>query len=495
MIDPKPNDKINDNEEIKEVNSSPSSYESVQESSAEKSTASEETESIGNEESADVNEQDITAGESLVDIFDEVDSKAEPDVSDGNIAKKAIKGISELYDEVYYYDEEDELEERDYRPIRFSRSGRLGCLGGIMYATFIICLSVAMACFCWMAACDILALNKGDTKMVVVVPDEFFSEEEVDILDDDGNVIGSETIMVADISSVSNLLKDSGIIEYPWLFKIFAQVSNADKKIDPGTYELSTRYDYRALVKNLQIGTAAKEIREGVTFPEGYTMDQIFRKLEAEGVCSVDDLYDAAANYHYDFSFLDDSTLGDPKRLEGFIFPNTYDFYVGESASSVISKFLNTFHRQLYTDMYQLCDNLGITFQEAIIIASMIEKEAANDEERPHIASVIYNRIASRMTLGIDATILYEHPEHVGVQIPTEILQEDSPYNTHIYRGLPPTPICNPGLASIEAALHPSGYGYYYYALDTETGTHRFFYNNAEFSAFIATQDYDNYNP
>ena len=99
------------------------------------------------------------------------------------------------------------------------------------------------------------------------------------------------------------------------------------------------------------------------------------------------------------------------------------------------------------------------------------------------------------MTLGIDATILYEHPEHVGVQIPTEILQEDSPYNTHIYKGLPPTPICNPGMASLEAALHPATTWYYYYALDTATGTHKFFYNQYEFNAFVGTQDYDNYNP
>ena len=364
-----------------------------------------------------------------------------------------------------------------------------------MYATFILCISVALACFAWMAACDVLALNKGDTKMSIVLSDEYFTEEEVDVFDDDGNKVGTETMLLADISAVSQLLRDSGIIEYPWLFKIFAQVSNADKKIDPGTYELSTRYDYRALVKNLQKSTAAKEIREGVTFPEGYTMDQIFNKLEAEGVCSVADLYEAAANYHYDFSFLDDSTLGDARRLEGFIFPNTYDFYVGESASSVISKFLNTFHKQLYADMYQLCDNLGITFYDAVKIASMIEKEAANDEERAVIASVIFNRLRVGMTLGIDATILYEHPEHVGVQIPTEILQEDSPYNTHIYTGLPPTPICNPGLASLEAALHPASTSYYYYALDTETGTHKFFHNYNDFQNFINTQDYDNYTP
>jgi len=447
-------------------------------------TAAETTENAENNNSLSPDSSsDITEGKSLVDIFDEADQCA-----DNEIKNELVGAVEQAY-----YD--DELEERDYRPIRFSRSGRLGCLGGIMYATFILCLSVALACFAWMAACDVLALNKGDNKMSIVLSDEYFSEEEVDVFDDEGNKIGTETLLLADISAVSQLLRDNGIIEYPWLFKIFAQVSNADKKIDPGTYELSTRYDYRALVKNLQQTAGVKEIRQGITFPEGYTMAQIFNKLEAEGVCSAADLYDAAANYHYDFSFLDDSTLGDAQRLEGYIFPNTYDFYVGESASSVISKFLNTFHRQLYADMYQLCNNLGITFYDAVKIASMIEKEAANDEERAIIASVIFNRLYSGMTLGIDATILYEHPEHIGVQIPTEILQEDSPYNTHLRTGLPPTPICNPGLASLEAALHPASTSYYYYALDTETGTHRFFQNYNEFQNFINTQDYDNYTP
>ncbi len=501
MIDPNTNDKLNEPIEGDKAGESPEIVEEMQELREDVSEMTEQSLPKHEPPAAPEDKSD-----KLVDTFEDEDSntrRINPEelsaISSSSMDNAPEEEIDIDEDEIDYddivFEDDDELEERDYRPIRFSRSGRLGCLGGIMYATFIICLSVALACFGWMAACDVLALNKGDTSMTVVVPEDIFSEEEIDIYDDDGNKTGTETIMVADVDSVAHILKDSGIIEYPWLFKIFAQVSNADRKIDPGVYELSTRFDYRALVKNLQEAVAAKEIKEDVVFPEGYTMDQIFRKLDAEGICPLEDLYDAAANYHYDFSFLDESTLGDPRRLEGFIFPNTYDFYIGESASSVISKFLNAFHNQLYADMNQLCENLGITFYEAVTIASMIEKEAANDEERPIIASVIFNRIRAGMTLGIDATILYEHQDHIGVQIPTEILQEDSPYNTHLYTGLPPTPICNPGIASIEAALHPASEWYYYYALDTETGTHRFFYNANEFNAFVETQDYENYNP
>lgn len=498
MIDPNTNENLEPQEEITAQPTEVSVQEAEADIAAEPATETKET-VIHEESSAEAATEQADNGSGLVDVFDDEASNTRR-ITPEELA--AINAQSDAKEEIEYdysdidFDEDDELEERDYRPIRFSRSSRLGCLGGLMYAAFIICLSVTLACFGWMAACDVLALNKGDTSMTVVISDDIFSEKEVDVYDDEGNKTGTETVMSADVDAVAHLLKDSGIIEYPWLFKIFAEVSNADVKIDPGTYELSTRFDYRALVKNLQESVAVKEIKSGVMFPEGYTMAQIFEKLDAEGICSVEDLYDAAANYHYDFSFLDESTLGDPKRLEGFIFPNTYDFYVGESASSVISKFLNAFHNQLYADMYQKCDNLGISFYEAIIVASMIEKEAANDEERSTIAAVIYNRMKAGMTLGIDATILYEHPEYSGgVQIPQSILTEDSPYNTHLYTGLPPTPICNPGLASIEAALSPDAIYYYYYALDTETGAHRFFYTANEFNAFVETQDYENYNP
>ena len=116
-------------------------------------------------------------------------------------------------------------------------------------------------------------------------------------------------------------------------------------------------------------------------------------------------------------------------------------------------------------------------------------EKAADDDERADIASVIYNRLRADMQLGIDASILYVHQDHDGA--PTaEMLKEKSPYNTRIYKGLPPTPICNPGLMSIIAALNPSQTDYYYYALDTDTGRHRFFNDENEFNAFVATQDY-----
>ena len=163
-------------------------------------------------------------------------------------------------------------------------------------------------------------------------------------------------------------------------------------------------------------------------------------------------------------------------------------------ASSAINKFLQRFHYILSADILKQVEDSGYSLREIITIASLIEKEAAVDpekgvDERARVASVIYNRLDAGMTLGIDASILYEYPEHTGAPTP-EMLEKDTPYNTRLHTGLPPTPICNPGLDAIRAALDPESTGYYYYALDTATGTHRFFTNQTEFNNFVATQNY-----
>lgn len=383
----------------------------------------------------------------------------------------------------------DDTTERDYRPVRQNHEYRSGCLGGIMYFVFILCVSVVLACVAWMAASDALALNKDNFSAVVSLPMSIFDSETVDTYDENGRKTGTERVTHADISYVADELKSAGLIEYKWLFELFCKISHADTKVDPGEYELESSFDYRALVKNMQSGSGAT-VTITVVIPEGFTMHQIFKRLEENKVCTYDELMDAAANYNYNYDFLDGIDQGDPTRLEGFLFPDTYEFYVGMQASSAINKLLENFHYRITDDMLTRMQNMGLDIRSVVNIASLIEREAANDNERGTIASVIYNRLAANMPLGIDASILYIHPDHEGS--PTaDMLAEDSPYNTRLYQGLPPTPIANPGLASIEAVLSPESTNYYYYALDTATGLHRFFTNSGEFDAFVATQNYD----
>ena len=382
----------------------------------------------------------------------------------------------------------DEESERDYRPIRQSHEYRSGCLGGVMYFVFILCLSVVLACLGWMAASDVMALNKKEFNANVTLPMNIFESETVTTYDDDGKPNGSKRVTHADIDYVADTLKDAGLIEYKWLFTAFCKLSHADTKVAPGEYELHSSYDYRALIQHMTpFSGGALTVK--VTFPEGFSMRQMFQLMEEKGVSDYDELMDAAADYTFNYSFLEELEQGDASRLEGYLFPDTYEFYVNMQPSSAINKFLETFHYVFNEDMMKEVEQSGRNIRDIVTIASMIEKEAANDDERPMIASVIYNRLNTGMPLGIDATILYVHPEHEGA--PTaQMLLEDSPYNTRDRLGLPPTPICNPGLASLRAALYPSSSNYYYYALDTETGTHRFFTSSNEFDAFVATQNY-----
>ena len=146
----------------------------------------------------------------------------------------------------------DAESERDYRPVRQSHEYKSGCLGGIMYFAFILCISVVLACLAWMAASDMLALNKPEFSAKISLPMSAFESETVDTFDEKGNKTGTERVTRADMEYVANQLKDAGLIEYKWLFEAFCKVSKADTKVRPGEYELQSSYDYRALIQNMR---------------------------------------------------------------------------------------------------------------------------------------------------------------------------------------------------------------------------------------------------
>lgn len=396
--------------------------------------------------------------------------------------------VDEAGDENHTYTGEG-LTERDYLPVRGSREYRSGCLGGIMYFTFIACISVLLAVLMWMAASDALALNVKDFTESVTLSNDIFTAETVAEYDSDGVLTGTKNQSVADIDKVADLLHDAGLVQYKSLFKFFCKISHASRKLDPGTYELKSSYDYRALIKNMQKG-AGGTFTVTVTIPEGFTMHQIFMRLEENNVCSYEALMDAAANYKFNYSFIDEESTGNASRLEGFLFPDTYEFYVEMEASSAITKFLDNFNYRQTEEIKEWFEQSNVSVHDVVTMASLIEKEAANNDERALIASVINNRLKSGMTLGLESALLYMHPDHEGAPTP-EMYEEDSPYNLMLNKGLPPTPISNPGLASIYAVLNPGQTNYYYFTLDTATGTHRFFTDYNDFLNFVNTQNYE----
>ena len=350
----------------------------------------------------------------------------------------------------------------DNRPLRPRREKRTGCLGGVLYAVFVICICLLLASLLWLAATDVLGLGNQDEIMQVTIPQDYTVDE------------------------VAGILKENGLIQYKFLFKIYANYSHADETITTGTYELNKNLDYRALVTGMTAkGGQRSEV--DVVIPEGFTLRQIIELFEANGVSTAEALWDTAANNDFDYAFLDSSTLGDEFRLEGYLFPDTYTFYVGDSPSRAFSKLLDNFEGKFKQEYAERAEELGYSVRDIIIIASMIEREAGDDDaERATIASVIYTRLGSDYRyLEIDATIIYAIAG-TDEEFSTKI---DNPYNTYMYAGLPVGPIANPGMASVKAALYPEDTNYIYYALN-QSETHDFFSDYDEFKAFINSDAY-----
>ena len=344
------------------------------------------------------------------------------------------------------------------------RKKRSGLSGAAIYAIFVIGVSALLACIGWVAANDVLALNKPEkTATITITNDDSFGD-------------------------VAEKLKDEGLIEYKFLFNLFATFTRSKDDVVAGTFTLNTDMDYRALLSGMSANSATRATVT-VTIPEGYTVDQIFTLLEEKGVASVEDLQDMAANHDYAFSFLQDLEMGDYHRLEGYLYPDTYEFTTPQNSLYVINKMLVRFDEQFTDAMRQEVEDSGRTIHEIITIASMIEKET-DGNDRADIASVIYNRLNNPSSgtqgyLQIDATLAYIN----GGKVPTEADKSiDSPYNTYLYKGLPAGPISNPGLESIKAAMNPNRTSYYYYALGDD-GVHHFFKTLREQQNFIATQE------
>ena len=344
------------------------------------------------------------------------------------------------------------------------RKKRSGLSGAAIYAIFVIGVSALLACIGWVAANDVLALNKPEkTATITITNDDSFGD-------------------------VAEKLKNEGLIEYKFLFNLFATFTRSKDDVVAGTFTLNTDMDYRALLSGMSANSATRATVT-VTIPEGYTVDQIFTLLEEKGVASVEDLQDMAANHDYAFSFLQDLELGDYHRLEGYLYPDTYAFTTPQNPLYVINKMLVRFDEQFTDAMRQEVADSGRTIHEIITIASMIEKET-DGNDRADIASVIYNRLnnpsgGTQGYLQIDATLAYIN----GGKVPTEADKSiDSPYNTYLYKGLPAGPISNPGLESIKAAMNPNSTSYYYYALGDD-GVHHFFKTLREQQNFIATQE------
>ncbi len=390
------------------------------------------------------------------------------------------------------FDFDAEYPDVNEKAVRRGRTRRTGLMSGILLFLFVICVSVVLACLGWMWAMDVLGFDGTDEAVEVTLPKSIFTEDQVEEENDDGETV-TATVLRADMDAVAEELYDKGLISYRWLFKLFADISHADTKVQAGTYTLNMNYDYRAIIQGMNPKSGRRNTVT-VAIPEGYTISQIAALMEKNNVCSAADLLNSLANTDFDYDFLKDDDvppLGDPKRLEGYLFPDTYEFYEDDDPDAVIRRFLVNFEKKWEDGFDELAEAQGLTRRQILNVAAMIEKEAGVDAERDTIASVIYNRLNHPETqntngfLQIDATIYYAIAD-TGEAFSTEL---DSPYNTYLHPGLPAGPIANPGIACIRAALNPASTKYYFYALGTN-GRHSFFETYRQFSNFVNSDKY-----
>lgn len=311
---------------------------------------------------------------------------------------------------------------------------------------------------------DLLAINRTDnTKVTVEIPEN------------------------PTVDEIAETLKSKGIINEPSYFKLYASVTKSGDSFTQGTYEMSKNMDYEAII-NYLLSSNNRTDTVRVMISEGQNVLEIANTLKENGALNdVDAFLELCASDEFDedFSFLKEIDNADERyyKLEGYLYPDTYEFYKNEDAESVIYKFLNNFEMRLsekrevsgyddLTTVNKLLKNSDYSLDEIMRIASIIQAEAANTEDMYNVSSIIHNRLTADVdmgvsNLGLDSTKYY--PYRSASDVPeSEGSDYTSKYDTYSKTGLPAGPICNPGMDAILAAINPNDTGYYYFCHDSD---------------------------
>lgn len=300
------------------------------------------------------------------------------------------------------------------------------------------------------------------------------------------------TVQIAEgstVSDIADVLKEAGVIRSKFVFKRKVAACGYDS-LQYGDYTLDTGWCLTDIIEVLATSGAQKESFSFVV-PEGYSVEQICAKAVENDICTEEEFYQVLdhGNFSYDFIKEIPEDTAYTHKLQGFLFPDTYSFDSDTDAYLLIDTMLKEFDEH-YQNLKTIPSEYS--FYEIMTVASLIERESKLDSERPTIAGVIYNRIQDDMPLQIDASVVYACSD--GLYDMKEVLYEDlevdSLYNTYKNSGLPVGPICNPGIASIKAAVLPEKHAYYYYHTDEEKqdGSHIF---TETYEEHTATMTYD----
>ncbi len=303
-----------------------------------------------------------------------------------------------------------------------------------------------LAFFAITSATDLLAFGKADRQIEVTI----------------------ESGM--SVNDIAQILGETGVIEQPLTFRLYAALRNKDRDFQAGSYVFNSNMSYDRIITALRSGDIIKE-EVTITFYEGMTLREIAAALEENKVCAAQEFISYSENGELAYEFMDMMPENNLRfrRLEGYLFPDTYDFYVGENVQSVARKFLRNFQSRIMPDIYPEIQDAGMTLDEVITLASVIQKEAGNPDEMGMVSSVFHNRMddvsAGLPMLQSDVTILYVEKDIKPYQSRSTQEVYDA-YNTYVCQGLPVGPICSPGLDAIKAAIHPEDSQYYFFVTD-----------------------------
>ena len=350
--------------------------------------------------------------------------------------------------------EKRELKARNRRNRRIFR---------IAWIVSVVLIAAMLSAFLITGMNDLLAINRSEDAVVTVkIPKD------------------------ADIDTVTTVLKDGGVIAEPNYFKMYAMVTKNDT-FSQGTYKLKKNMDYQAIITNLE-GNSNRTDSVEVTIIEGQSVVEIADTLEKKGALGDKDKFLELCNsdkFDSDFDFIKDQTNKTKRyyRLEGYLYPDKYEFYVNEDPASIIYKILNNYEKRIYEkqafDGYEKLISVNkmleksddYTLDEIMTIASIIQAEAADSDDMYYISSILRNRLDAGddegvANLGLDSTKYY--PYRSKDKLPADIAASyKSRYDTYDNAGLPPGPICNPGMEAIKAALTPYDTSYYYFCHDS----------------------------
>lgn len=317
----------------------------------------------------------------------------------------------------------------------------------VVWVSAVLIVSIFIATFALSSINDLVGFSKESREIEVTIPEGY------------------------SLSDIAKLLKENGVIDEPFTFEVYAMVKDMETKLAPGTYKLNSNLGYDQIFQVLKSKEVAKNVVK-VSFYEGMKLTEIAKRLEENGVCGYDEFIEAAKTETFEYEF--ENMMGTSEYIyykwEGYLFPDTYEFYTNSTPRSVIAKFIDNFNNKITSEYYLRMQELGMSLDEVITLASVIQSEAAYMDDMEKVSSAFHNRLAPGSGfagLQSDVTWFY-YQQEIQPYVEDEVLSDTYhvSYDTYYRSGLPVGPICNPGMNAIKAALYPASTDYYYFVTD-----------------------------